>query len=135
MCLDLLGRTVILLLNYEICGGVAARRVLFGAAVALTGQEVRVRLLLRITRATSITSLLKSLSGEVVSHFLEDWELGRVALSCHTAVDLLCQEMRGACWVSSRSRGSPLSLCSLCQSSSLVKLSQQEALNMNGLWP
>ena len=34
-----------------------------------------------------------------------------MALSCHTAMDLLCQEMRDACWVSPRSRGSPLSLC------------------------
>ena len=39
----------------------AAQKVLFGAAVALTGQEVRVRLLLRITSTTSITSQLKSL--------------------------------------------------------------------------
>ena len=29
------------------------------------------------------------------------WELGRVALSCHMAMDLLCQEMRDPCWVSS----------------------------------
>ena len=30
-------------------------------------------------------------SGEKVSFFLVDWELGRVALSCHVALDLLCQ--------------------------------------------
>ena len=38
-------------------------------------------------------------SGEVVSLslFLEDWELGRVALSCHMAVDFSCQEMSDAC--------------------------------------
>ena len=29
----------------------------------------------------------------VVAVFLEDWELGRVALSSHMAMDLLCQEM------------------------------------------
>ena len=40
-------------------------------------------------------------SCEVVALFLEDWEVGRVALSCHMAMDLLCQEMRDACWVSS----------------------------------
>ena len=51
-------------------------------------------------------------SSEVVALFLEDWELGRVALSCHMAMDLLCQEMRGACWDSSESLGSPCSLCS-----------------------
>ena len=33
----------------------------FGAAVAMTGQEVRARLLLRMTSTTSITSLVKSL--------------------------------------------------------------------------
>ena len=77
MCLDLLGQTVILLLNYEICGGMAARKVLFGAAVVLIGQEVRVRLLLRITRATSITSLFKSL-GKIgqVKWSLFSWRIG-----------------------------------------------------------
>ena len=39
-------------------------------------------------------------SSEVVALFLEDWELGRVALTCHMAMDLLCQEMRDAYWVS-----------------------------------
>ena len=48
-------------------------------------------------------------SSEVVALFLEDWELRRVALSCHMVMDLLCQEMRDACWDSSESLGS---LCS-----------------------
>ena len=30
-------------------------------------------------------------------------------------MDLLCQEMRDACWASSESLGSPCSLCSQCQ--------------------
>ena len=34
-------------------------------------------------------------SSEVVALFLDDWELGRVALSCHMAMDLLCQENEG----------------------------------------
>ena len=70
---------------------------------------------------------------------LEDWDLGRVALSCHMALDL-CQEMRDASWLSSKSRGSPLSLCSQCQSSSLVDLShvdlsqqQSHSLTVDGL--
>ena len=73
--------------------------------------------------------------GEMVSLFLEDWEVGRVALSCHMAMDLLCLEMRDAFWVSSKSRVSPLSPCSQCQSSSLVELSQHESpsLTMDGL--
>ena len=40
-------------------------------------------------------------SSEVVAPFLEVWELGRVAVSCHIATDLLCQQLRDACWVSS----------------------------------
>ena len=35
-------------------------------------------------------------SGEKFTLFLEDWELGRVALSCHIALDMLCQEMHEA---------------------------------------
>ena len=35
-------------------------------------------------------------SGEKNSLFLEGWELARVALSCHTALDMLCQEMHEA---------------------------------------
>ena len=49
-------------------------------------------------------------SSEVVALFHEDWDLRRVALSCHMAMDLLCQEMRDACWVSSESVGSVCSL-------------------------
>ena len=45
----------------------------------------------------------------MVALVLEDWELGRVVLSSHMAVDLLCQEMRDASWVSSESLGSPAS--------------------------
>ena len=32
-------------------------------------------------------------SGGKIPLFLEDWELARVALSCHIALNLLCQEM------------------------------------------
>ena len=35
-------------------------------------------------------------STEKVSLLLEDWELARVALSCHVALDLLCHEMHKA---------------------------------------
>ena len=49
-------------------------------------------------------------SSEVAALFLEDWELRRVALSCHMTMDLLCQEMRDACWDSSESLGFPCSL-------------------------
>ena len=32
-------------------------------------------------------------SGDVIAHFLQDWEVAKVALSCHTALDMLCQEL------------------------------------------
>ena len=32
-------------------------------------------------------------SGDKISLFLQDLELGKVALSCHMALDMLCQEM------------------------------------------
>ena len=35
-------------------------------------------------------------SVEKVSLFLEDWELARVVLSCHVALEMLCQEMHEA---------------------------------------
>ena len=35
-------------------------------------------------------------SGETVSLFLEHWELARVALSCHVALDILGQDMHEA---------------------------------------
>ena len=31
-----------------------------------------------------------------ISFFLKDWELARVALSCHMALDMLCQETHEA---------------------------------------
>ena len=36
-------------------------------------------------------------TSEVISLFLEDWEVGRVALSSHLSMDLSCQEMRDVC--------------------------------------
>ena len=41
-------------------------------------------------------------SGEKVSLLLEDWELARVALSCHVALDMSCQEMHDAWWLGRR---------------------------------
>ena len=32
-------------------------------------------------------------SGDVIAHFLQDWEVAKVALSCHIALDMLCQEL------------------------------------------
>ena len=46
-----------------------------------------------------------------------------MALICHSSRDLLCHEMRDAC-------GERHSLCSECQRSSLVELSQQQRLSL-----
>ena len=32
-------------------------------------------------------------SGDAITHFLQDWEVAKVALSCHVALDSLCQEL------------------------------------------
>ena len=34
--------------------------------------------------------------GEKIFLFLQDWELAKVALSCHVALDMPCQEMNEA---------------------------------------
>ena len=34
--------------------------------------------------------------GGKISLFLKDWELAKVALSCHMALDMMCQEMNEA---------------------------------------
>ena len=34
--------------------------------------------------------------GDKVSLFQEEWELAKVALSCHIALDMLCQDMHEA---------------------------------------
>ena len=43
--------------------------------------------------------------GDKISLFLKDWELVKVALSCHVALDMLCQGMLRlgrccGCWIS-----------------------------------
>ena len=72
--------------------------------------------------------------SEVVALFLDDLELGRVSLSCRMPMDLLCQDLRDVCWVNSESLGSPCSLCSQCQRSSLAEPPQQSlSLTVDGL--
>ena len=31
--------------------------------------------------------------GDTIAVFLQDWEVAKVPLSCHIALDMLCQEM------------------------------------------
>ena len=37
--------------------------------------------------------------GDTISLFLQDWEVAKVALSCHMALDMLCQELHEAWWM------------------------------------
>ena len=32
-------------------------------------------------------------SGDTIALFLQEWEVAKVALSCHMALDMLCQEL------------------------------------------
>ena len=32
-------------------------------------------------------------SGDAIALFLQDWEVAKVGLSCHMALDMLCQEL------------------------------------------
>ena len=104
---------------FELLGGKGLQ--LSSGSLLVSGESPEVR-----SDSASVTSL----GYEVYEHnnglsklalLLEDWELGRVALCCHMAMDLLCQEMRDACWDSSESLGSPRSLCSQCQAGSLAE--------------
>ena len=76
----------------------AVQRALCGAATALNGQEVRVCLPLEYYEHNVGNLALEVVgqiwSSEVISLFLKDREVGRVAQSCHISMDLLCQEMR-----------------------------------------
>ena len=49
-------------------------------------------------------------TSEVISLLLEEWEVGRVALSFHLSLDFLCQEMR-MCVRGAQSRWVPLVHC------------------------
>ena len=44
-----------------------------------------------VTNALFVTGLHGS--GDTVAFFLQDWEVAKVALSCHAALDMLCQEL------------------------------------------
>ena len=83
--------------------------------------EVRVHWFMRYTSTMTNVVLCKSLgrTGQAKwwRSFSRTGELARVALSCHMALDLLCQEMKDACQESSLSlcsQRSQLSLCSQC---------------------
>ena len=80
----------------------AAQRVRFGATTALNGESSEdassVEYYEHNVDDLAIEVVGQNWSSEVISLFLVDWEVGRMALSCYLSLDLMCQEMRDACW-------------------------------------
>ena len=68
-----------------------AQRALTGTATLSHG--LKAKALLHNVESLALSVMVQDQSGEKISLFLEDWELARVALSCHIALDMLCQEM------------------------------------------
>ena len=71
---------------------------------AKPGQQTKACLQVTFEKATCATKRCTSLGcmGLVtrsLSLFLKDWELARVALSCHMVLDMLCQERHEARWL------------------------------------
>ena len=123
-----LDQAIVCLLIWEMSD---AQKAQIGTATANRGPKVKA--FLRPMFASKMwTALLlhvigQNWSGEKVSLFLEDWELAGVALSCHIALDVLCQEMHEACWLGCRC---PVPLCHSKESLSLTvdRLSQQRKI-------
>ena len=75
-----------------------ALKALTGTATSSHGQKAKALFLLSsgantTWNASALNAVGQDRSGEKISLFLEDWELARVALGCHIALDLLCQEV------------------------------------------
>ena len=95
-----LDQVVVSLLTKETSGDTVAQKALTGTATLSHGLKAKA-LLHRSSANTTWKALLSLLWGKTseVNSFLctlEDWDLGRVTLSCHIALDMLCQEMREA---------------------------------------
>ena len=72
---------------------------LAGIATLSHGQKAKALHLLSSehdVESFALNVMEQDLSGEKISLFLENCELGRVALSCHIALDLMYQEMHEA---------------------------------------
>ena len=78
----------------ETCGDATAQKARSGTATACRGPKVEVFLRLTFCEHNVESLALHVIglngSGEKVSLFLEDWELARVALGCHVALDGCC---------------------------------------------
>ena len=78
----------------------AVQLVHCGSEKAKFGRKTKVCLPVSPGKAMCATKRCMSLGcmgpGDNISLFLKDWELAKVALSCHMALDMLCQEMHEA---------------------------------------
>ena len=105
-------------LDFGTCGGTTAQKnTVWGSNVVdLAGSEGTPSLEYHEHNVgnLAVEVVWQTWSSEVITLYLRDWEVGRVASSCHLPMDFLWQEMRDACWVSSESLGSPRSRCSEC---------------------
>ena len=77
----------------------AVQRVQCGRVKAKLCRKTKVCLPVALEEATLATMRCTSsvcMGGDKISLFLQDWELAKVALSCHMALDMVCQEMHEA---------------------------------------
>ena len=89
----------VMLLVWGTNGKWAAQRVPCGRVKAKLCRKTKVCLLVALVKAMCATMrcALSGCMGLVArSLSLKDWELAKVALSCHMALDMLCQEMHEA---------------------------------------
>ena len=74
----------------------AAQRVRCGKVKAKLGRRMKMRLLPPLVKA--LCAMMRCASswlhgpGDKIFLFLQDWELAKVAPSCHMALDMLCEE-------------------------------------------
>ena len=79
-------QVVVNVLIWETCGGKAVLKARNGSALARQARPPLVDEHNNECRAVEVIG--QDWSSEVVALYLEDWELGRVALICHMTMDL-----------------------------------------------
>ena len=84
----------------EMNGNCAVQRLQCGEVKAKLGQKTKAYLQVTLEKSNVCNEALHVIglygSGDKISLFLKDWELARVALSCHVALVMPCQEMHDA---------------------------------------
>ena len=91
---------VVSFLIWETCGGKAVLKALTGKATLSHGQKNEgtssSELWEHNVESLALNVMGQDQSGRKITLFLKDRELARVPLSCHIALDTLCQEMHEA---------------------------------------